>query len=146
MKRIIITLISILLVLISVRGQSVLVKDTCLFPGLKEIDFFIPGSIDTIQENGIKTKAINAAQLVNGFDLLSRDSLVEIISFQLVFDNMEDGNLYAKMSKGNKITDDEKHLFSLSKIKEASLITIEHIVFRYKEICYRANGQVYLCR
>ena len=119
-------------------------KDTCPIAGFKDVNLFIPSSVGTIQENGLRVKAVHAANLTNGFELISQDSLIKIVHFHLVFDNRADGNLYSKISKGNKIMDNAKHLFSLSKIKDATLITIDDIMVKYKDICYRAKSQVYL--
>jgi hypothetical protein len=129
---------------ISAHGQTNTI-DTCTAYDYKDVSVFIPGSVDTIQANGLRVKAIHAAELANGFELISKDSSINIISFRLVFGNREDGNLYSKTSKGNKILNDER-IFSLSKIRAASLITIDKIIFKSHGICYKAKGQIYLCR
>jgi hypothetical protein len=144
--RFLIMTILALVVSIAMYGQSNTREDTCLVSEFKNIDLLIPGSADTIQENGIRVRVVDPASLINGFELQCPDSLVRIVRFRLVFDNKVTGNLYTKVSKGNVIADDDKQLFSLADIKNATLITIEEISFRFKGICYRTNSQVYLCR
>ena len=109
------------------------------------MDIFIQGAIDTVWD-GIKVKAINPAQLANGFELTCPDSSVKILGFEGTFDNKKDGKLYAFSSKGNKAIGDAKQTFSLLKIKDATLIAIDNITFRYKNICYKFRSQIYLCR
>lgn len=146
LKRLAISFLSILTFIPGVYGQSKSLKDTCIISTFKDVDIFIPGSVDSIQENGLKVKAIYAADLINGFELKSADSAVKILRFQLVFDNKKEGNLYTKSFKGNKVMNNEEEHFLLSKIGGATLITIEEVSFRYKNACYRAKSQVYLCR
>jgi hypothetical protein len=126
------------------HGQSIKSNDTCAVAGLLNVELAIPGSVDTLQ-NGFAGKVVNAADLVNGFELNSKDTAVKIIYFQVVF-NDDQGTIYVKQSTGNKIADDEKHLFSIAKIKESSIITIENIYVQYKNTCYKAKSQLYLCR
>lgn len=146
MNQIIKTAISFFFLTLGIQVQSVSAQDRCISMGFKDVDLFIPGSIDTVQQNGMKVKAIHASDLVNGFELVSTDSLVKIERFQLVFDNRIDGNIYIYPSKGSTITPSNTMLFPLSKVKDAGLITVENIFIRYNGVCYRARSQVYLTR
>ncbi|MEO7983464.1 MAG: hypothetical protein ABI688_05210 [Bacteroidota bacterium] len=142
MKKFYISFILALTTATLTHGQQNAKEDTCILLAEGEIDVFIPGYIDTIQSNGLKVRAIHATTLVNGFELVSTDSLVRIVKFQLTFDD-PDGNLYTIPSVGNKIPLDQTGS-PLRKISGATLITIDKIVLRYRKVCYRIKGQVYL--
>ncbi len=145
MKTLFIISLSIFSFIQGLNGQSGTLNDTCKASVFKEVDLFIPGSIDTIQ-NDFKVKAIYAADLINGFELRSTDSSIRIVGFTVVFINKIDGALYRKAVKGFKVQDDEKQLFSISKIADADIITIEEVFVQYRNDCYRAKSQIYLCR
>ena len=137
-----------LFISILIGGNAVLAQHnadmkTCPFHDFPEIKIYIPGYSDSIQQNGIKVRTIRTAILVNGFELLSSDSLLKIEKFHIVFDDAQE-NLNSKNSKGNKILNDEINVVPMSKINEAKIITIESITVQYKGKCYRIRPEIYI--
>ena|SRR5690606_13992463 len=135
-----------LLTLIFCDAVAQQAKGECPFLKSVNFDVFIEGYSDTIQANGLKARSISVVSLTNGFELSTNDSLAKVISFRLIFDDTATGNLYSKSALGNKITDNEKHMFSLSRLKTSSLITLDQIIVEYKGTCFTLPGQVYYPR
>lgn len=139
MKSIFIITLSILLFHNLAKGQQ---TSDCPFLKSTTFNVYIPEYYDTTQANGLKARVINVIALTNGFKLLSDDSLVRVRSFNLVFDD-KNGVLYSKKSDGDKMTDNQSELIQLSKLKDATLITIDNIKIEYKGLCYTIPGQLY---
>lgn len=143
MKKICLFILSTLIISSTVSAQHGTDKNTCPLHDFTEIEIYISGYSDSIQQNGIKVRAIRTALLVNGFELLSTDSLLTIEKFHIVFDDAQ-GNLYSKSSKGNKILNDENDIVPMRKISEARIVTVELMIVQYKGKCYRVKPQIYL--
>ncbi|HMU44958.1 MAG TPA: hypothetical protein PKC72_01260 [Chitinophagaceae bacterium] len=120
-------------------------SNNCPIATEKNIDFYIVGSADSIQPNGLKVRVIDTRLLVKGFKLASDDSLVKIISCKISFDSPS-GNIYEKPLSGNEVSYDTKNIDLLQKIRYAKMITIDNIKVSYKGLCYSLKGQVYHAR
>jgi hypothetical protein len=142
MKLITIVLIGILATIARAHGQD----STALCPFLKTPQFnvFIPGSHDSIQSNGMKVRVIEFDSLVNGFELVSDDSMVKVKGFFLVFDdNTKTLALYSKSTGTSRMTDDRPDIVPLSKLGDARYLVLDRIMLEYNGFCYTISGQVY---
>ncbi len=142
MKLVTIVLIAILATNARVYGQD----STALCPFLKEPQFnvFIPGSHDSIQSNGKKVRVIEFDSLVNGFELVSDDSLVKVKRFNLVFfDGKITETIYSKAAESSRMIDDRPDLIPLSRLKNVDFFTLENIKVEYKGFCYTIAAQLY---
>jgi hypothetical protein len=92
----------------------------------KDTDFraFIPGEKDTVI-NGLPAKAINPANLVNGFSLRITDSTFQISGFRMTFDHGD--SISQLISNGSRIEPRNDSIVSLNRIVKSFLITIEDI-------------------
>jgi hypothetical protein len=143
MKRI--SAILILIISINTAGfsQEVLTKEDCI-KNEAAPKVYIPGYKDCII-GGSKNISfrINPEILKNGFELMQTDSSFKIISFFLTFDFGED--IIEMPSTGNKILPRNYSIVSLSKIEEATLITIDNIRVTRGNSNYKLPSLVLYC-
>ena len=140
--RAIFAVVSILCLSESTLGQEQTQFTKCPFLNNNGINIFISGYRDTIQPNGLRARIIKSSSLVNGFELVSNDSLVIIRGYHLVFDN-SNGTLYSKTTRNSRMMDVERQIVPLQKIKDAILITIDQITIEYRGTCYKIESQLY---
>jgi len=118
--------------------------DSCSKQLSREIDLFIPGSVDTIQSSGKKVKAIHAGLLSQDFYLASGDSSVKVLGFRLTFED-RDGNYYVLIAKKGKMLVNN-WAFNPNRIHSASLVELIDISIEMDGKCYHVPDQIYLIR
>jgi hypothetical protein len=138
---------AIVLLIISIKtagfSQEVLTKENCI-KNEAAPKVYIPGYKDCIIDGNKNISfRINPEILKNGFELKQTDSSFKIISFLLTFDFGED--IIEMPSTGNKILSRNDSIVSLSKIAEATLMTIENIRVTQGNRNYRLPSLVLYC-
>jgi len=135
------SIIAVLFIQHNVTAQNLSNNDTCIKYSIANTQAFIPGYKDSIISLNKAVMVVDPFSLINGFELLLKDTSYKILRFRLAFDS--DCCITELASKGSRIEPRNDSIVLYNKIIEATLITIDDIFISKNSICYKVPSFVY---